>query len=118
MSIINSIAETINRYGNSVKIINKSKAVESKAFIQPLRYKNRVYIGGQYHRLGMRNTEKYLYIGLAENLLENNISVIEMGNNKYIVRRCETYYLKDCPIYVWAILLPYGERLEDDYESN
>ena len=28
------------------------------------------------------------------------------------------YYVKDYPIYVWAILAPYGDDLEDDYESD
>lgn len=118
MGIFSSISGTINRYGNSVKIFDGTNYVNAKAFVQPLRYKNRVYIGGKYHRLGFNKLEKYLYIGSVDNSLVEDVSVIEMGLNKYIVKRCETYYVKDYPIYVWAILLPYGERLEDDYESN
>ena len=117
MGIFDYVSETIKRYGCNVSIENKGFCVKTKAFVEPLRYKNRVYVGGEYHHLGFRKTEKYLYVGCPENKLEANSCVIEMQNNKYIVKRCETYYVKDNPIYVWAILESYGELLEDDYES-
>lgn len=118
MSIFSSIKETIKRYGNSVTIVEGDKKHNVTAFVEPLRYKNRVYVGGKYRLLGKDRDEKYLYIGYAENPLTEQYSVIEMQNSKYIVKRCETYYVKDYPIYVWAILTPYGDDLEDDYESD
>lgn len=118
MSIFAAVEETINRYGNSIRIRENGRNVNTKAFVEPLRYKNKVYVGGEYHRLGLRKSEKYLYIGLPCFDLTENRSVIEMKSRKYIVKRCETYYVKDRPVYVWAILLPYGAELEDDYESN
>lgn len=118
MSIFGSIKGTIKRYGNSVTIIESDKRTKVKAFVEPLRYKNRVYVGGKYRLLGTDRDEKYLYIGCAENPLKEKYSVIEMQGSKYIVKRCETYYVKDYPIYVWAILTPCGDDLEDDYESD
>lgn len=118
MSIFDSVRETIKRYGSSISIDNNGETVNAKAFVEPLRYKNRIYIGGEYHRLGFRKTEKYLYIGDTKYELVADTSVIDLKGNKYIVKRCETYYVKDCPVYIWAILLPYGEVLEDDYESD
>lgn len=118
MGIFDSVTETINRYGSSVKIKNNGQTVNTKAFVQPLRYKNKIYVGGEYHLLGYNRTDKSLYIGLPRYPLTENSSVIEMQNNKYIVKRCEIYYLKDYPVYVWAILQPYGDDLEDDYESD
>lgn len=118
MSIFSSVSGIIKRYGCSISISNGDDKVNTKAFIEPLRYKNRIYVGGQYHHLGVNRSEKYLYIGLPEYLLNENSSVIEMQSDKYIVKRCERYYVKDTAIYVWAILVPYGEELEDDYESD
>lgn len=118
MSIFSSIKETIKRYGNDVIIVDGDKKTKAKAFVEPLRYKNRVYVGGKYRLLGLDRDEKYLYVGCAENSLKEQCSVIEMQDSKYIVKRCETYYVKDYPIYVWAILAPYGDDLEDDYESD
>lgn len=121
MGIFDSVAETINRYGSSVKIFAGGYGgnyADARAFVQPLRYKNRIYVGGEYHRLGYSKTDKYLYIGLPKYELTENHSVIEAHKNKYIVKRCEMYYLKDNPVYVWAILQAYGDDLEDDYESD
>lgn len=118
MSIFGSIKDTIKRYGNNITIVEGDKKNKTKAFVEPLRYKNRVYVGGKYRLLGLDRDEKYLYIGYAENSLKEQCSVIEMQDCKYIVKRCETYYVKDYPIYVWAILTPYGDDLEDDYESD
>ena len=118
MSIIAAVGETIKRYGCSVTLLTGEKEVKTKAFVEPLRYKNKVYVGGQYHYLGYKQSEKYLYIGSPEYELSENATVIEMHQQKYIVKRCETYYADNSPVYVWAILLPYGTALEDDYESN
>ena len=118
MGIFNSVRETIKKYGSSNNIIDGDKVIKSKAFVEPLRYKNKVYIGGEYHCLGFFKKEKYLYVGIADNKLTENSTVIETNGEKYIVKRREKYYVKDIPIYVWAVLQPYGEVLEDDYDSD
>lgn len=118
MSIIMSVSDTIKRYGSSLCVVTNGKKLATSGFVEPLRYKNKVYIGGEYHRLGFRRTEKYLYVGPCDVELCENESVIETQGDKYIVKRCEKYYVKDTPVYMWAILLPYGSILEDDYESN
>ncbi len=118
MGIISTVGETIKRYGCKINVLSGEDSVSSRAFIEPLRYKNKVYVGGEYHYLGKRRSEKYLYIGPPDLKLEENTSVIEMQSKKYIVKRCEIYYVNDRPVYVWAILLQYGKALEDDYESN
>ena len=118
MGILSAVGDTIKRYGSNVNILENGESTSAKAFIEPLRYKNKVYVGGQYHIVGIKRSEKYLYIGSPENMLRENLSVIEMNGSKYIVKRCELYYVKDFPVYVWAILQPYGSALEDDYESD
>lgn len=118
MSIFGSVLDTIKKYGNRVSISDGNAQVLSKGLVEPLRYKNKVYVGGKIRLLGKDQNEKYLYIGLPENKLTVDASVIESNNCKYIVKRCETYYLKDYPVYVWAIMCPYGDELEDDYESD
>lgn len=118
MSIIKAVDETIKRYGCSLSVCDNNSRLNTKAFIEPLRYKNEIYIGGKKHILGNSQNRRYLYVGLSDIKLNQNATVIEFRNNKYIVKRSETYFISDCPVYVWAILVPYGERTEDDYESN
>ena len=55
-------------------------------------------------------------MGQTTHPLKENSSVIESHGEKYLVKRCETYYVKDTPVYEWAILVPWGEEREDEYD--
>ncbi len=117
MGIFDLATATIKRYGSDVLIETDGTAQSTKAFVQPLRYKNKVYVGGQYHLLGMYKKEKSLFIGSPDARLSENRSVITANAERFVVKRCETYYIQSTPIYVWAILEPYGDKLEDDYDT-
>lgn len=118
MRIADRVSEMIKRYGSTVVINNNGRRIRTKAFVQPLRHKNRVYMGEQLRLEGIEKRDKYLYIGPAKLPLAENISVIETQDNKYIVKRRETYCVMDSKVYEWAILSLYGELTEDDYESD
>lgn len=118
MGIISSVVEMIDRYGCSVTISGSGESISTRAFVEPLRYKNKIYVGGRQHPLGTYHNEKYLYIGKPGYPLVQDESVIESGGAKYIVKRCETYIVSDVPVYEWAILTRYGERMEDEYDSD
>ena len=118
MSMLSCVDKEITRYGSHVTITTDGVTVSSRAFVEPLRYRNKIYIGGECRELGTMRREKYLYVGKSSHRLEENESVIESRGGKYIVKRCETYYVKDTPVYEWAILVPYGEEREDDYDSD
>ena len=70
------------------------------------------------HQLGQASREKYLFIGTPDISLQQNRSVIESVGGKYIVKRCETYFVRDKAVYVWAILAPFGDSREDEYEPD
>ncbi len=118
MRLIDSVAVAVQKYGDSIKIINGELVTLTRAFIEPLRYKNKIYIGGRKHTLGNYNNEKYLCIAKPSDKLVEDESVIECGDDKYIVKRCETYRVSDIPVYVWAILSRYNERMEDEYDAD
>ena len=108
-----------NSNGRCIMTINQGGSeINTRAFLEPLRYRNKIYIGGEYRKLGFLKREKYLYVGKSDHRLVENESVIETHGNKYIVKRCETYFVKDTPVYEWAILVPYGEEREDEYDSD
>lgn len=118
MSINKMVSDTIKRYGTSVSISENEKNVKSYAFVEPLRYRNKIFVGNRYRLLGFDRTEKYLYVGLPENILTEKSTVIETAERKYIVNRCEMYYVNDSPVYMWAILKACGDNLEDDYDES
>ena len=118
MSLFSCVDKEIGRYGSQVTINQGGSEINTRAFLEPLRYRNKIYIGGEYRKLGFLKREKYLYGGKSDHRLVESESVIETHGNKYIVKRCETYFVKDTPVYEWAILVPYGEEREDEYDSD
>lgn len=118
MNISRSADKIIKRYGCSVTVENGDRSVSARAFVQPLRYRYRENAGGKRHISGRKKSSSFLFVGTADISLEADVSVIQMQGRKYIVKRCETYFVKDCPVYVWAVLSPFGAALEDDYEQN
>ncbi len=75
-------------------------------FIQPLRYKNKMYLDGVYTVIGFDNQGKYLYIGPAKHdltALENETFILCDGV-KYTVDRAEKVYYGKEPVYIWAII--------------
>ena len=118
MSMMNAVISSISKYGGDVTVSQGNTSVRGKGIVEPLRYRNKIYIGGEQQSLGALNRERYLYIGQPDVPLHANASVIESVGGKYIVKRCETYFVQDRPVYVWAIMVPFGARREDDYDSD
>ena len=118
MALLSSVGAMIDRYGNSVNVINGGINVKTRAFVQPLRYKNKIYIGGRYHPLGGYNNEKYLYIGKPSVGLNEDVTIVECAGERYVVKRAELYRVSDSAVYAWAILARSNGRMEDEYDSD
>ena len=76
-------------------------------FIQPLRYKNKIYLDGVYTVIGFDNQGKYLYIGPPEHdltVLDTLTGLVECDGVKYTIDRAEKVYYSETPVYIWAII--------------
>ncbi len=102
MSFAKKVAGEIDRYGQEVKIINGKDVFVTRAFIEPLRYKHKLYVGGEYR--DMKGIDKYVYIGKPGFDLKEQTTVIKADGMRYLVIRVETYCVNDFKIYDWAIL--------------
>lgn len=103
MSLTESIAADCDKYGQKVKIINGEDVFVTNAFIEPLRYRNKIYIGGEYRAL--KGTDKYIYTGKTGLFdLKEKSTIIETKGLRYLVIRKETYWVNNSKIYDWAIL--------------
>lgn len=118
MNISQTSSRIINKYGCRASVQNNDEKVIVRAFVQPIRYNYREYPDSRRHRLGRRKLGAYLFVSTPDVRLEPNVSVIETDFGKYIVKRCETYFAGSLPVYVWAVLSPHREALEDDYEQS
>ena len=98
------------KYGvkmNYVVSDSKQKSKDFFAFLQPLRYKNKLYLSGVPTELGYDGLNKYLLI-CPPDININSIDGINyrlcFGDSAYGVDHCETVYRLGKPFYLWAII--------------
>lgn len=102
------IESLLNRWGRSI-FIKGADGWESplfNAFIQPLRYKNKLYLYGDYTPIGINKNDLYLYIGPPSRDLSKLDSTYRLydGEFLYLIDRAEKVYLGNTPQYVWAVI--------------
>ncbi len=77
------------------------------AFLQPLRYKNKIYLRGVATELGYDSLKKYLLLSPADVDLSavdgTNLSLY-FGNIHLSIDHTETVYLGKTPYYNWTIV--------------
>ena len=106
LNVMPSVIKSIQTYGEDITVINDDNKVSTRAFVEPLRYRNKIYIAGEYRTLGMKYSEKYLYIGIPDITLVENKTIVKRKNNEYLVKRVERYYVGEQIAYTWGILIP------------
>ena len=102
--------ELFCKYGvkmNYVVTNSKHLSKEFYGFLQPLRYKNKLYLSGVPTELGYDGLNKYLLICPTDIDLSNIDGInyrLCFGDNAYGVDHFETVYSQNKPVYIWAIV--------------
>src|SRR5574344_1631435 len=92
MSILDTVENTIEKWGSDIKIYENGQTVESRGVIQPLRYKNNMYLGGKRLDGGFYDGGHYLFIGdNSVDFEKHDKKVLECRNEKYIIKRAEHF---------------------------
>lgn len=105
----------INKYGQPVTIhIDRLKGF-TKALIQPLRYKNKMYLELERSEIGIKDNTCFLYIGPASFDITSGNVIIEGNGTSFSVSRADMIYVGDKRAYVWAIL---NKRIKDGKYDN
>ena len=104
-----NINKMLNTCGSSVYIsgVDGWKSPIFKAFLQPLRYKNKLYQQGSYTPLGINKNNVYLYIGPSTHdltKLDSAYKIHDSKNRKYIIDRAEKITVKNSVVYIWAVV--------------
>ncbi len=92
----------------SFKVTSSAKeSFDFYAFLQPLRYKNKLYLSGVPTELGYDGLNKYLLI-CSPDIDVSKIDGINyrlcFGENAYGVDHYETVYSQGKALYLWAIV--------------
>lgn len=101
--IINSL---FDKYARTVEVRDGTKTKTCKAFIQPLRYKNKMYLDGIYTEIGFNSQGHYLYIGPPEPDLTvlSDSGYISADGTDFRIDRAERVYMGEEVFYIWAII--------------
>ncbi len=96
-----------DKYGVTVICEGEEETVEFCAFLQPLRYKNKIYLSGVPTELGYDGLNKYLLLAPAEvdiKCLEGTEYRISSSGFTFSTDHCEPVYLGKKQLYYWAIV--------------
>jgi len=110
----------LSKYGRDICIKDTTgwQSKIFKAFIQPLRYKNKMYLEGTPTEIGVMDSGYYLYIGPPEHSFEylyigppehsfEHLApgfYLESMGKRYVIDRFEKIYKGGRVFYIWAVL--------------
>ncbi|MBQ4267809.1 MAG: hypothetical protein IJB93_06410 [Clostridia bacterium] len=94
-------------FGVTFSFVVDGTATDFDCVFEPLRYKNKIYLSGIPTELGYNSMRKYLILAPIEipfESLDGVTNYLKFENCKYRVDHYEKVYLKDKPLYYWAII--------------
>lgn len=103
-----NITSIFDSFGRPASFHSKSeeKITDMRAFISPLRYKNKMYLYGVNTEIGYNPQGHYLYVGPPDPDLTaaEEGAYVACGNERYRIDRAEKVYKGNEVFYVWAII--------------
>jgi len=110
---LDCIKEVIDRVGEDITAKVYLDEVRSKAIIQPMRYKNKLYLEMAGTELGLNDAECFLYLGLPELDFTGKemYTAIYTKDRAFNVSRVDRVTFGGETLYIWAVLTP---RIKDD----
>lgn len=98
----------LNKMGLTLSIKKGTKTVsEFKALLQPLRYKNKIYLRGVATELGYDSLKKYLLLSPTDvdlSGIDGTEVSLYVGNTHLSIDHTETVYFGNAPFYNWSIV--------------
>lgn len=116
MKLTSYLDRALQKFGNTVHISRGGRTEVTKAFVQPLRRRHRLYINDRYIPAGYFDNRYLLYIGPGDRPLEDGMRIL-CKHIWYTVVTEESFAAHDEDIYVWAILMPESRNKEDYYDD-
>ncbi len=107
MNFKKEIEKFFKRKGETAWITVGQTRHTVKALIEPMRYKNKLYLEASRTVLGFKDSECFLYLGpaLPDFAGKEASTKIETENAAYIVSRADRILLSGETQYIWAVLM-------------
>ncbi|MBR3987853.1 MAG: hypothetical protein IKK10_00935 [Clostridia bacterium] len=115
MSIYSSVFNELKKYGERITVTTEEGKTSFIGVLEPLLYKNKLYLGGEQLPQGLFDSGNYLLICPADvKLPVLGTAFFEAKEKKFVLKRSETVTMSSKPVYVWAVLSPYVRHKEED----
>lgn len=115
MSILRCVRRELARYGETIMITDSDGQRTVRGILEPLLYKNKMYIGGKHVPTGLFDRGHYLLICPPEARIPTCGSVFfECKSGRYMLKRSEVVKVFAKPLYTWAVLCPYKEDIKEE----
>ncbi len=102
-----NLKQQFDRFGRPlvIEFPDGTQSPSFNGFVQPLRYKNKMYLYGVNTEIGYNSQGYYLYIGPPDyDLTKNEDAIIHDGEVKYQIDRAEKIKFGNDILYVWAVI--------------
>ncbi len=103
-----NVEKIFKRFGRPVTAYDKNGNIVSaaKCYVQPLRYKNKMYLEGVPTEIGLSDSGYFLLLAPPSfDVTESeNDGYLSDGNLKYHIDKCDSIYFGEKICYLWAIL--------------
>lgn len=108
MNIRKSVDRILEKAGADYTVVCDGEETSVKAIIQPMRYKNKLYIDMPRSELGFKDTECFLYLGSPsiDFTGKEMTTFIKANDRNFNVSRAERITIGDESVYIWAVLSP------------
>ncbi len=106
MNLSEKIAAMFKSIGELVTVTIDETAQDVYAIIQPMRYKNKLYLEQERNELGFKDSECFLYLGPAEAdfVSKERYTWIKTDGRSYNVSRADRIAIGGKTQYIWAVL--------------
>ncbi len=107
MAIDNVTHKLFDKFGVSFTLIKGADTINFHCILDPLRYKNKIYLSGVPTELGYDSLRKYLILAPPEIPLDSVDGIanyLVYSGYRYKVDHCEQVYFKGQPLYYWSII--------------
>ncbi len=103
----NIFRKMMDSIGVDMVFQTQDEIINFKGVLQPVRYKNKMYLNGIPTELGYDSLKKYLLIcphTIELDLIDGNRTKLLFQEKSYRIHYYETIYFKGEAVYNWAIV--------------
>ena len=108
MKFSDKVNKFLKTVGEKTTVSVSGEIFHINALIEPMRYKNKLYLEQERTQLGFKDSECFLYLGPAEPDLSGweSETVVKTADRCFSVSRADRIVIGGVTQYIWAVLTP------------